>query len=184
MKKVIKHAFFKKSTRYSTLAAIALPMLAQFSGQVFLDNYSTLVYDRIFFKGAGSEINFYDGVVSLFAVFSCMFLIDRLGRKAIFLAGGLGQIVFVWGITFSLYMKYDVCTMIFSVCYIFCSTFSSGVMFVYLSEICEPFVAGVAVSGLWLSRTLVNIILPYTFVWSEIYWSPAILCMIGTVFFV
>jgi len=159
-------------------------MLAQFSGQVFLDNYSTLVFDRIFYKGAGFIINFYDGVVVLFSVTACMLLIDRLGRKAIFLSGGLCQLIFIWGITFSLYMKFDVCTVLFSVCYTFFSNYASSVMFVYLSEICEPFVAGVAISGLWLSRTLVNIFLPYTFIWAEIYWSPATLCMISTVFFI
>jgi len=184
IKKVIKDGFFTRSTRYSTLAAMALTMLSQLGGQVFLDNYSTLVFNRMFFPGVGQEINFYDGIVILSATFLCMFTLDSLGRKTIFLAGGLGQIVFIWGITFSLYMKYDKLTVLFAACYTFCSNFASSVMFVYLVEICEPFVVGVAIAMLWLTRSMVNIFLPYTFNWSEIYWSPCTMCITSLVFYI
>jgi len=103
----IKDNICSKATRYSTLAAVFLPMLAQFSGQTFLGNYSTLVFDRIFYKGFGFEVNFYNGIVVLFGAIVCIFLLDCWGRKFLFLFGAYLQLVFIWGITFSFYFKYD-----------------------------------------------------------------------------
>ena len=83
----IKESICSRATRYSTLAAIFLPMINQFSGQAFLDCYSVLVFDRIFYKGYGFEINFYNGFVVLFGAIVCVFLLNFWGRKFTFLLG-------------------------------------------------------------------------------------------------
>lgn len=86
---VIKDSVCSKKTRYSTLAAIFLPVLNQCTGQVFLDNYSTIVFDKILYEGAGFDVNFYCSFVSLFGGCFCIFTIECFGRKTIFIGGAL-----------------------------------------------------------------------------------------------
>ena len=57
-------------------------------------------------------------------------------------------------------------------------------MWAYLNEIAEPFVIGIAFSGLWFTRTIVNIYLPYTFNWQQIYWCPASQVITSTIMFI
>ena len=180
----IKESICSRATRYSTLAAIFLPMINQFSGQAFLDCYSVLVFDRIFYKGYGFEINFYNGFVVLFGAIVCVFLLNFWGRKFTFLLGAYQQLVFIWGITFCFYFKYGTQAVVCSACYYFACNQSICVLYVYLNEICEPFVSGISISGLWLTRTIVNIYLPYTFNWQQIYWCPATQVITSTIMFV
>lgn len=181
---VIKDNVCSKATRYSTLAGIFFTMFNQCDGQVFLDNYSTIVYDKILYEGAGFDVNFYCSLVVLLANFTCIVTIEFLGRKTIFLFGALCQLIFMWCQSFSIYYNYYTMTIISTVCYSFGSNFTSSIMYVYLNEIAEPFVVGLSISALWFSKTLMNEILPFTFIRSQMYWSPLSMTLLGTVMFI
>lgn len=77
-----------KKTRLSLLAILFYNAYPNISGQAFTDSYSVIAFNKIGGDGFGFEVNFYCGIVVLLSGFLALVLIDKLGRRKIWLYGG------------------------------------------------------------------------------------------------
>ena len=59
--------FMNRKTMYSTLAIMTFVVFPNISGQVFSDNYTVQVFDRLKDPKLGDNANFYSGFAVLFA---------------------------------------------------------------------------------------------------------------------
>lgn len=64
---LFKDGFMNRKTMYSTMAVFSFDIFPQVAGQVFTDNYTKEVFEKLNMPHTGAEVNFYCGFAVLFA---------------------------------------------------------------------------------------------------------------------
>lgn len=103
---------YRKSSRYidfikskgnvrRLLIIISLGLISQWSGNGILSYYSNIVYNSVGITSTTSKLGLDAGnkVLSLIISITCAMLIDRVGRRPLFLAATAGMLLFFIGLT-------------------------------------------------------------------------------------
>ena len=165
-------ALLKPGIRTAVIVGVCIAMLGQFMGV-----NAVLYYGPTIFKDAGLAANdaftyqVYIGLANTITTVLAMFIIDRVGRKALVYYGVSGMIVsllliaayFQWGAALEISSLW---LLAFFIIYIVCCAGSiCAVIFVILSEMYPLSVRGVAMSvaglALWIATFLVGQLTPW-----------------------
>lgn len=93
--------FTTKGNRWRFLVIFTLGIFSQWSGNGILSYYSNIVYDSVGITSTTSKLGLDAGnkVMSLIVSIGCAFLIDRVGRRPLFLIATSGMFVFFLALT-------------------------------------------------------------------------------------
>ena len=102
--------FFKtKGNRYRLMILISLGIISQYSGNALFSNYMNLIYESMGIKDQNKKIPLNGGqtLLALIVSVSCAFLVDRVGRRPLFLVSTSGMVAMflAWTITASQFEK-------------------------------------------------------------------------------
>ena len=77
-----------KGNRFRLAIILSLGLISQWSGNALISYYATIIYDGAGITGQKEKLGLDAGnkVLSLFVSISCAFLVDRVGRRPLFLA--------------------------------------------------------------------------------------------------
>jgi sugar porter (SP) family MFS transporter len=96
-----------KGNRWRLAILISLGIISQYSGNALFSNYSNLIYEGAGIKTAGQKLGLNVGntALSLIISITSATLIDRAGRRRLFLIGTTGMVVMftLWTITSAVY---------------------------------------------------------------------------------
>ena len=84
-----------RGNRYRLLLITSLGLFSQWSGNGLISYYATDVYDSIGITDADTQLGLNGGIVilSLFVSVGCAFLIDKVGRRPLFLTSTASMLV-------------------------------------------------------------------------------------------
>jgi len=140
---LLKVNCFSKKTRWSFLAVMAFNTYAPFIGQVYSDNYTTSIFDKLVYDGFGFTYTFYSGFACVAGGLFAVIFVEKIGRKNIIIAGFLGEIIMMWILAIAFYFEIIPLAIAANLCFCFILYFSSvGVAFVWPNECAQPFVCG------------------------------------------
>jgi sugar porter (SP) family MFS transporter len=94
--------FFKtKGNRFRLAIIISLGLISQLSGNALISYYASIVYDAAGITGQTEKLGLDAGnkVLSLIVSITCALLVDRVGRRPLFLAATIGMLLFFTGAT-------------------------------------------------------------------------------------
>lgn len=80
-----------RSVRKRLLLAFALNAGQQITGQGTLNNYSSIIYNKVFAPHQVDLINALNATLGIFFTLNAMWTADRYGRKFLFIVGALGM---------------------------------------------------------------------------------------------
>jgi SP family arabinose:H+ symporter-like MFS transporter len=129
---------FQWRYRFPIFLAISIGMFNQLSGINAIMYYLNDIFEKAGFDRASSDYQaVLIGVTNLVGVTMAMFVIDRIGRKALLLIGSVGTTLCLLGVaTIFRLNQYQGALLWFLMGFIGCFTFSQGaVIWVYISEI-------------------------------------------------
>lgn len=96
-----------KGNRWRLAILISLGIISQYSGNALFSNYSKLIYEGAGITGAGQGLGLNIGQTSLSLIVSiyAATLVDKVGRRRLFLIGTTGMVVMftLWTITSAVY---------------------------------------------------------------------------------
>lgn len=165
-------ALLKPGIRTAVIVGVCIAMLGQFMGV-----NAVLYYGPDIFKNAGlgqGDAFFYQvivGMANMLTTIGAMFIIDRVGRKALVYYGVSGMIVSL--VLIAVYFMYheamgisSIWLLVFFIAYIvFCAGSICAIIFVILSEMYPLAVRGMAMSvaglALWIATFLVGQLTPW-----------------------
>jgi len=110
-KKASTYSDFLKTrgNRYRLALLISLGVISQYSGNALFSNYMNLIYENAGIKKQSQKIPLNGGqtLLSLIVSVSCAFLVDRVGRRPLFLTSTSGMVLMFmcWTIVASQYEK-------------------------------------------------------------------------------
>ena len=83
-----------KGNRYRLALLISLGIISQYSGNALFSNYMNLIYNSMGITSQSQKIPLNGGqtLLSLIVSVGCAFLIDRVGRRPLFLAATTGKL--------------------------------------------------------------------------------------------
>lgn len=165
-------SLLKPGIRTAVIVGVCIAMLGQFMGV-----NAVLYYGPDIFKNAGlgqGDAFFYQvivGMANMLTTIGAMFIIDRVGRKALVYYGVSGMIISLVLIAFY-FMCHDtmgissIWLLVFFIAYIvFCAGSICAIIFVILSEMYPLAVRGMAMSvaglALWIATFLVGQLTPW-----------------------
>lgn len=165
-------SLLKPGIRTAVIVGVCIAMLGQFMGV-----NAVLYYGPDIFKNAGlgqGDAFFYQvivGMANMLTTIGAMFIIDRVGRKALVYYGVSGMIISLVLIAFY-FMWHDtmgissIWLLVFFIAYIvFCAGSICAIIFVILSEMYPLAVRGMAMSvaglALWIATFLVGQLTPW-----------------------
>ncbi|KAH8593395.1 general substrate transporter [Bisporella sp. PMI_857] len=94
-----------KGNRYRLALLVSLGVISQYSGNALFSNYMNLIYESMGIKDQQKKIPLNGGqtLLSLIVSVGCAFLVDRVGRRPLFLVSTVGMVAmfFAWTITAS-----------------------------------------------------------------------------------
>ncbi len=187
------HTIFKQSgIRKLLLLGIVLAIFQQWCGINVIFNYAQEVFSAAGYSVSDILFNLViTGSVNMIFTFVGMFLVDKLGRKALMLlgAGGLAGIYAIMGGMYYFHIQ-GLPLLIFVVAAIACYAMSlAPVTWVILSEIFPNRIRGIAMSIATTSLWTACFLLTYTFPLlnkilnaSGTFWLYGIICVLGFVF--
>lgn len=90
-----------KGNRYRLMLLVALGIISQYSGNALISNYMNLIYESMGIHDQNQKIPLNGGqtLLSLIVSVSCAFLVDRVGRRPLFLAATTGMFLMFLGWT-------------------------------------------------------------------------------------
>jgi SP family arabinose:H+ symporter-like MFS transporter len=151
----------KKMLRLALILGVFQPL----SGYSAIATYSTMLFTAM--TGdikVAKQYTVIFGCVGIFAVFVMMQLIERYGRKSLFIGGTIGMLIsnLLVGSFLVSGLSTPYPTLAFIYFYMFNFNLSIGpVLFPYISEIGIPLATSLCVGILWLGFLVVGIIVPY-----------------------
>jgi len=110
-KKTSSYADFLRTrgNRYRLMLLISLGIISQYSGNALISNYMSIIYGSMGIKNQNQKIPLNGGqtLLSLIVSVSCAFLVDRVGRRPLFLVATSGMFLMflIWTILSSQYEK-------------------------------------------------------------------------------
>ncbi|KAJ0272258.1 hypothetical protein COL940_010540 [Colletotrichum noveboracense] len=104
--------FFRTpGNRYRFMILISLGVFSQWSGNAIISNYTNILYDNAGITGSTEKLGLSGGssMVSLIVSISFALLVDKFGRRPIFLlsTGGMFSTFIFWTLTCALYEEYS-----------------------------------------------------------------------------
>ncbi|KAJ0354191.1 hypothetical protein COL154_011843 [Colletotrichum chrysophilum] len=104
--------FFRTpGNRYRFMILISLGIFSQWSGNAIISNYTNILYDNAGITGSTEKLGLSGGssMVSLIVSISFALLVDKFGRRPIFLlsTGGMFGTFIFWTLTCALYEEYS-----------------------------------------------------------------------------
>ncbi|KAI8246947.1 Lactose permease [Colletotrichum sp. SAR 10_96] len=104
--------FFRNpGNRYRFMILISLGIFSQWSGNAIISNYTNILYDNAGITGSTEKLGLSGGssMVSLIVSISFALLVDKFGRRPIFLlsTGGMFGTFIFWTLTCALYEEYS-----------------------------------------------------------------------------
>lgn len=161
---------FRAPLAHAMLVGIFLAIFNQAVGQNAISYYAPTIFKPIFQGDTASFLcSTLIGLVELVFTFVGMYLIDRLGRKPLMLAGSLGMCVFYFLMGLSMLLNWPgVLTLVFACLVIASFAFSMGpVTWVMISELFPTYLrgraAGLCTVFLWGANFLVAQFTPVMF---------------------
>jgi len=98
-----------RGNRYRLALLISLGIISQYSGNALFSNYMNLIYNSMGITSQNQKIPLNGGqtLLALVVSVSCAFLIDRVGRRPLFLISTTGMVLMflAWTITAAQYEK-------------------------------------------------------------------------------
>jgi len=98
-----------KGNRYRLALLISLGIISQYSGNAIISNYSNLLYNSMGIKSQNQKIPLNGGqtLLSLIVSLVCAMLVDRVGRRPLFLTSTAGMCLMftAWTITSAMFEK-------------------------------------------------------------------------------
>lgn len=98
-----------KGNRYRLMLLVSLGIISQYSGNALFSNYMNLIYNSMGITNQNQKIPLNGGqtLLSLIVSVGCAFLVDRVGRRPLFLTATAGMVLMflAWTITSSIYEK-------------------------------------------------------------------------------
>ncbi|ETN40064.1 uncharacterized protein HMPREF1541_04339 [Cyphellophora europaea CBS 101466] len=90
-----------KGNRYRLAIIISLGLISQWSGNGLLSYYSNLIFESVGITSANTKLGLDGGnkALSLIVSITCAMLIDRVGRRPLFLAATTGMLLFFTALT-------------------------------------------------------------------------------------
>lgn len=90
-----------KGNRYRLGLIISLGLISQWSGNALISYYATIIYSGAGITGTTAKLGLNAGnqVLSLIVSISCALLVDKVGRRPLFLAATAGMLVFLMSAT-------------------------------------------------------------------------------------
>jgi hypothetical protein len=134
---------------------LALATFTPLSGQVYADNYISSIFDDLVRPGFGYDVNFYSGFVNLFANLLLLILVERMSRMALLIPNLMLTPVAMWAMSLAFYYNWVGLAVAAYMVYCFTLHFKmNGIVYMYLNEVGEPFVVGLAYGVSWGVRAL------------------------------
>ncbi|KAL3427202.1 hypothetical protein PVAG01_00711 [Phlyctema vagabunda] len=98
-----------RGNRYRLAILVSLGIISQYSGNALFSNYMNLIYNSMGITEQNKKIPLNGGqtLLSLVVSVSCAFLVDRVGRRPLFLISTAGMVLcfLAWTITSSIFEK-------------------------------------------------------------------------------
>ncbi|KPI42518.1 Lactose permease [Cyphellophora attinorum] len=90
-----------KGNRYRLAIIVSLGLFSQWSGNGILSYYSNIIYDSVGITSTTSKLGLDAGnkVMSLLVSITCALLVDRVGRRPLFIAATAGMFLFFLALT-------------------------------------------------------------------------------------
>ena len=90
-----------KGNRYRLALIVSLGLISQWSGNALISYYASIIYDGAGITGETAKLGLDAGnkVLSLIVSISCALLVDRIGRRPLFLAATAGMLLFLMSAT-------------------------------------------------------------------------------------
>jgi hypothetical protein len=90
-----------KGNRYRLALIVSLGLISQWSGNALISYYASIIYDGAGITGETEKLGLDAGnkVLSLIVSISCALLVDRVGRRPLFLAATTGMLLFLMSAT-------------------------------------------------------------------------------------
>ncbi|MCL4106458.1 UNVERIFIED_CONTAM: hypothetical protein GTU68_030416 [Idotea baltica] len=158
---------FSGKFRPAIIVGIVLAIISQVQGINAIMYYAPEIFKEI---GASSDSAFTQtliiGVINTLFTFVAIRMVDKVGRKALLLYGGLGMFISLFAVGLAFYLEWKGLGLLFFIlCYIACFAFSFGpVTWVVISEIFPNKLRGVAMSiatfSLWVAVYVVTQLFP------------------------
>ncbi|KAK2747033.1 hypothetical protein FQN55_005302 [Onygenales sp. PD_40] len=84
-----------RGNRYRLMLLVSLGVISQYSGNALFSNYTNLIYESMGIKEQNKKIPLNGGqtLLSLIVSVTCAFLVDRVGRRPLFLSATTGMVV-------------------------------------------------------------------------------------------
>jgi sugar porter (SP) family MFS transporter len=177
------------------LVGVALAVLQQITGINTILYYGSIIFTE--HAGAQSasaalSANVVIGIVNLVCTIASLFLIDRLGRKALLMiaAGGMGLALTVLGVLFRTNASASTAILVLILCYVgFFSVGMGPTVWVLLAEIFPTSIRGRAMSIATISLWVACLVITLTFLSlveavsvSGAFWIYALMCAAALVF--
>ncbi len=159
---------FKPGIRMALIIGVSLAVLQQFVGINTVIYYAPIIFKKTGFGAAGAlGATVWVGAINFIFTLVAIWLIDKIGRKALLLYGavGMGISLFMIGLLFEMKAFGGPWILIFILLYIACFAASFGpVVWVMISEIYPNKIRGraasVATMSNWISNFVVTLLFP------------------------
>jgi hypothetical protein len=124
---------------------LAFATFTPLSGQTYYDNYISSIFDDLVRPGFGYDVNFYSGFVSVLGIILLLILVERIPRMALLIPNLMLTPLAMWTMALAFYYNWVGLAVAANLVYCFsleCGI--NGLMFLYLNEVGEPFIVGLA----------------------------------------
>lgn len=181
---LVKTNICSRDRIYSFLCIVFLNLYAPFTGQVFIESYTTRVFTKFMNAEFAKNVNFYSGFAVILGSITGPLIIQRMKRITFMYGNLILAMVSMGFMAVGMYFKLKIVVFVSNVGYFFFYNVFMGIAFVYPHEVSQPFVVGIGFSVNFGFRAIVAKIFPLIYENFPIYCTPAYMFMMGVVTFI
>lgn len=171
-----------KNQRYAALACIMFNVYPPFAGQAYSDSYTTRIFDKLVYDGFGYEVTFYSGFAAQVGGILMILCVNRIGRRPIIIWSQFGHFICMYLLAIAFYYDWQWFAQAVNLFYTFLLYWGTmGITYAFMNETGEPFTVGVSCAANWITKSLMNVALPYIYDDQPIYWTPMVMGIAGMI---